>query len=137
MLGAAIGYIAPAVGGFLKSTFSITLPSLGSIISSGGTKAIASGVTISITGAQALSLVGIGSIIMFAKPSKLSGKETSSNKPSWVNENLIDPNKSAQQNAKNILDSKYGPGNWKKGSTSEFNRIVKWIHRFLRYYRRR
>lgn len=66
MLGAAIGYIAPAVGGFLKSTFSITLPS-GSIISSGGAKAIASGVTISITGAQALSLVGIGSIIMFSK----------------------------------------------------------------------
>ena len=66
LLGAAIGYITPAVGGFLKSTFSITLPSLGSIISSGGAKAIASGVTISITGAQALSLVGLGAI-MFSK----------------------------------------------------------------------
>ena len=74
---------------------------------------------------------------MFARPSKLSGKETASNKPSWVNENMVDLNKSAQQNAKNILDSKYGQGNWHKGSNSEFNKIVKWIHRFLRYYRKR
>lgn len=70
LLGAAIGYIAPAVGGFLNSTFSISIPSLGSIISSGGTQAIASGVTISITGTQIAQgvVTVIGATIIYSIP---------------------------------------------------------------------
>lgn len=43
----------------------------------------------------------------------------------------------AQQNAKNIyiLDWKYGHSNWSKGPGTEYNKIVKWIERHLRYYR--
>lgn len=54
---------------------------------------------ISVTAAG--SALAASGIVMFAKPSKLSGKKTSSNKPSWVTENMLDPNLSAQQNAKN------------------------------------
>ena len=68
------------------------------------------------------------------KKSKQSGKETSSDRPSWVNSNNINSNLSPQQNAKNLLNQKYGPGNWNKGPGSEFNKIVKWIQRwFLNY----
>lgn len=89
---------------------------------------------ISVTAAG--SALAASGIVMFAKPSKLSGKETSSEKPSWFNENMLDHNLSAQENAKNILNSKYGTRTWPKGPTSEFNRLVKWIHRYLKYYKR-
>ena len=46
---------------------------------------------ISVTAAG--SALAASGIVMFAKPSKLSGKT----------ENMLDPNLSAQQNAKNIL----------------------------------
>ena len=36
---------------------------------------------------------------------------------------------------KDILEWKYGPGNWPKGPGTEYNKIVKWIERYLRYYR--
>jgi hypothetical protein len=36
---------------------------------------------------------------------------------------------SAQQNAKDILNNQFGPGNWNKGPGSDFNKIVKWINR--------
>lgn len=48
---------------------------------------------------------------------------------------MVDPTKTAQQNAKEILDWKYGPGNWQKGPGTEYNKIVKWIERYLRYYK--
>lgn len=63
------------------------------------------------------------------KQTRKSGKEKSSDRPSWVNEGMIDSNLSAQQNARNLLNEKYGPGNWGKGPNSEFNWIVKWLIR--------
>ncbi len=63
------------------------------------------------------------------KQTKKSGKEKSSNKPSWMNEDMVNKDLSAQQNAKNLLNEKYGPGNWKKGPGTEFNQIVKWLIR--------
>lgn len=47
---------------------------------------------------------------------------------------MVDGNLSAQQNATNILNEKYGIGNWKKGSRSEFSQIVKWIERGIFFY---
>lgn len=67
--------------------------------------------------------------------SKKSNKETASDKPSWINENMISSSKTAQQNAKDILDWKYGPGKWKIGPGSEFSKIVKWIEKYLSNYR--
>ncbi len=72
-------------------------------------------------------LTGVGSfgaIYMFAKVSRNPSKETFCNKPSWVNESMVDSNKTAQQNAKDILDWKYGSENWSKGPRSEYNIIV-------------
>ena len=63
------------------------------------------------------------------KQTRKSGKEASKDKPSWVNEKMIDKNLTAQQNATKLLNEKYGPGNWKKGAGEEFNQIVKWINR--------
>lgn len=90
---------------------------------------VATGVAISVTA------VGIGLAESFNfKKSRQSGKETSSDRPSWVNSDNINSNLSPQQNAKNLLDQKYGSGNWSKGPGSEFNKIVKWIQRwFLNY----
>ena len=44
---------------------------------------------------------------------------------------MVDNTISAQQNATDFLNNKYGQGNWEKGPGSEFNKIVKWITRKL------
>ena len=66
--------------------------------------------------------------------SRRSGKEKANDTISWVDPHDIDPNKTPQQNARRILDEKYGPGNWKTGPAGEFNKIVKWIERGIYYY---
>ena len=68
---------------------------------------------------------------LFSKQSKKSGKEKANNVPSWVNKGLVDPGLSAQENARRMLDDKYGKGGWKKGADTEYNKIVKWITRSL------
>ncbi|MFR1435531.1 MAG: RHS repeat-associated core domain-containing protein [Acutalibacteraceae bacterium] len=69
--------------------------------------------------------------VELAKPSKKTGKETASDKPSWVNKGMVDPHLSAEENARRMLNNKYGPGNWKKGAGEEFNQIKKWLTRSL------
>ena len=91
-------------------------------------------VAVTITGAQIAAaglaaLAGMG--IMFSKTSKSSGKERSTDKPSWVNRGMLDDSKSALENATNILNNKYGHGNWAKGPKTEFNKIMKWLMRGL------
>ncbi len=48
--------------------------------------------TVTMTG---ISAFGASCIMMFAKTSRQPGKVTSSNKPSWVNESIIDLTKTA------------------------------------------
>ena len=69
--------------------------------------------------------------IQYSKKSRQSGKERATDKPSWVSRNNVDSGKSAQQNASDMLNNKYGSGNWKKGPGTEYNQIVKWINRGL------
>ena len=67
-----------------------------------------------------------------------SGSEQCASYEQWINAgSMIDPTKTAQQNATDILNRKYGFGNWKKGPKTEYNEIVKWIQRHLMYYRGR
>ena len=68
------------------------------------------------------------------KQSKKSGKEKANDIPSWVRNTGKRPgnNQKCQDFAKQLLDEKYGPGNWSKGSDSEFNKIVKWCQRSLK-----
>ncbi len=99
-------------------------------------KSVASKANITITGTQILSVAGLfGLTYISVKQTRKSQKETSSDKPSWVTENMVEKSKSAQQNATDILNNRYGFGNWPKGPKTEFNRIVKWIERYVRYYR--
>ncbi len=44
---------------------------------------------------------------------------------------MIDKNISPQQNATNLLNKKYGKGNWKIGPRTEYNKIIKWIIRYI------
>ena len=76
---------------------------------------------------------GLGqALISYSKPSKKSDKEKSTDKPSWVNQSDVDLGKSSHENASDLLNNKWGKGNWKKGPTSEYNRIIKWIERCLK-----
>ena len=84
-------------------------------------------VVLAATSTAAISL-SIG-YVLFAKQSKKSPKQRSTEHPSWVDRNMVDSSKSAQDNASDILDNKYGKGNWKEGPKSEYNKIVKWIAR--------
>lgn len=44
---------------------------------------------------------------------------------------MVDFNKRGEENARIMLDNKYGRGNWKPGPGSEFSKIVKWLTRDL------
>lgn len=119
-LGASVvgGVIGAGFGAFAGMNFSVNIPTFG-WINSGG--ALMYGITgtnaVTFTGEQILGVAGLlGVTYMFTKTSRQPGKVTSSDKPSWVNESMIDPNKTPQQNATDILNWKYGPGNWVKRS---------------------
>ena len=129
-IGYGIGYYWPLISSFLSSSFSFTIPTF-STANVGGALAVGSGITITVSGAQIAGgalAIGLG-ILMFAKPSRRSGKEMSSEHPNWVNRDMVDFDKTAQKNAKDMLDEKYGENNWKTGGGSEYNQIVKWITR--------
>ena len=81
---------------------------------------------ISVSGAQIATGAAIGALGMYIF-SKRTGKESASDKPSWVNKDMVDFGKTAQQNATEILNNKYGKGKWKTGPATEYNKIVKWI----------
>ena len=93
---------------------------------------VAGTTTVTVTGTQVISAgIATAGILYF---SKRSDKEKSTDKPSWVNTGMVDSQKTAQQNATDILNNKYGAGKWKKGSNSEFSKIVKWIIRDVFFY---
>jgi hypothetical protein len=138
-LGAGIGYIAPqiasAISSFSGMSFSTTLNIYGWMNKGGAlVYGVAKTMTLTVTGAQILTAAGAGAIYMFAKTSRRSGKDKSNDKPSWVNSSMVDKNKSPHQNATDILNAKYGEGNWIKGPKSEFSQILKWIIRDVLFY---
>lgn len=112
----AISAAASAIGTFLGTSFTI-----GSFAFAGQM------VAVSVTGAQIAGVALLSASVLF---SRLSGKERSTDKPSWVNKDDVNPNQSAQDNAKRIMDEKFGPGNWSK-ARKEYSEIVKWIIRHV------
>ena len=67
------------------------------------------------------------------KTSKQSGKAKADDAPSWAKKEKYDPNKTAAENAKEVLDKKYGKGNWSKGAGNEYSQIKKWLQRSKGY----
>lgn len=63
---------------------------------------------------------------------KASPKARATDAPSWAKakQGTLNKNLTAQQNAKRLLNDKYGLGNWNKGGR-EFSEIVKWLQRGL------
>ena len=143
-LGAVAGGAVGGIVGYYAGPLAASL-----LTSGGGLSLAGAGVAgLTMSGAMAANIVVGGSLVvstagalaasgllMFAKTSRQSGKATSSDKPSWFNGSMVDPSKTPQQNATDILNWKYGPGNWSKGPGTEYNKIVKWIERFWKYYR--
>ena len=74
---------------------------------------ITGSVTVTVSGTQVLAGVWLLGLSVMMEKSRLSGKEKSTDKPLLVNINMIDKNISAKQNATNLLNNKYGRGNWK------------------------
>ena len=67
------------------------------------------------------------------KASKKSGKESANDAPGWAKRENYDKSKTADQNATDVLNKKYGKGKWKKGADSEFSKIKKWLQRSKNY----
>jgi RHS repeat-associated protein len=68
----------------------------------------------------------------YQTPTSGSGKEKASNAPSWVKS---DPTarprvgETPNQAATRVFNERYGPGNYKKGAASEFDKTKKWFSR--------
>ncbi|WP_059171344.1 polymorphic toxin-type HINT domain-containing protein [Bacillus sp. FJAT-27445] len=63
----------------------------------------------------------------FKKPiSGKSAKEAAKDVPSWAKHYKPYKGQSGTEFAKRLMDDKYGPGNYKTGPDSEFNKIKKW-----------
>ena len=121
-VGLAILLAAPTGGASLV---------VGGLVLSANTVAI-TGTTIVVIGTVIIADAASKANIHYAKESKKSKKERSTKKPSWLSRGDVDLSKSSQQNATDVLNGKYGKGNWTRGPRSEFNQIVKWIDRSLR-----
>jgi RHS repeat-associated protein len=63
---------------------------------------------------------------------RLSGKEGAKDVPDWCKGYRPRIDESGKDFAKRLLDERYGPGNWEKGQSTEFNRIQKWGDRSFR-----
>jgi len=90
---------------------------------------VAAGIAVAGTAIAAGAIENSG--YTFSKQSGKSDKERSTEHPSWVNRNNVDYSISAQKNATNLMNEKYGVGNWHSGPGTEFNKIVKWLQRCL------
>jgi RHS repeat-associated protein len=55
-----------------------------------------------------------------------SGKERSTDIPSWAQGQRPKPGENGRQFATRLMDAKYGPGNYKTGPGSEFNKLQKY-----------
>ena len=118
-------FTGAVIGGAIGSVIGAGI-GIGAVLGAGATMVAGIG-TMVVGGGIAISSVALGAYVFWGKKSKLSGKETASDRPSWVNGDMIDPNLTPQQNATNILNNKYGQGNWKTGPKTEYNTIKKWM----------
>ena len=142
-VGLEVAKQAAVVAGIATAAALIIGAVSGTIVSGGaGAVALPAAITLAVSVAQAsvaVAAVGVGAAVVgsagdnisYSKKSKISGKEGATDKPSWVNRDMVNPNLSAQENARRILNNKFGVNNWKMGPGSDYNKIVKWINRHV------
>lgn len=77
------------------------------------------------------------SLVLWAKKTRLSGKDKASDSPSWVDslDDYVRPGESGKDFAKRVCDEKFGPGNYPTGQASDYNRIKKRVDRDPNYKR--
>jgi len=105
----------------------------GGLILGSSTAAVA-GSAMAVTGTVIVGDAAVQATVYSSKKSKKSDKEKSNDHPSWLSRSDVDLGKSAHENATELLNNKYGVGNWRKGPGSEYNIIVKWINRGLKAF---
>ena len=112
-------------------------------IAGGGTASAGAAVAAGAVATAALQGLAIGAVVSagIVGANLLFSKHNpgmSSKAPvSWTN---IDEGIQALKNAKGdavkaaeqLMDLRYGPGNWKKGAGTEFNALHKWLNRIIR-----
>ena len=79
-----------------------------------------------VVGGVIVGVIVDGVRIMFSKKSKSSGKEKSSDIPSWAKSEKPKDGESGNEFAKRLMDKKYGKGNYKTGLGSEYNKLKKY-----------
>ena len=79
-----------------------------------------------VVGGVIVGVIVDGVRIMFAKKSKSSGKEKSSDVPSWAKGEKPKEGESGNDFAKRLMDKKYGKGNYRTGPGSEYNKLRKY-----------
>ena len=79
-----------------------------------------------VVGGVIVGVIVDGVTIMFAKKSKSSGKEKSSDVPSWAKGEKPKESESGNDFAKRLMDKKYGKGNYRTGPGSEYNKLRKY-----------
>ena len=79
-----------------------------------------------VIGGVVVGAIVDGVNVYFAKKSKSSGKEKSSDIPSWAKGKKPRKGESGKDYAKRLMDEKYGKDNYNKGPSSEYNKLKKY-----------
>lgn len=78
------------------------------------------------------------SLVLWAKKTRLSGKEKASDSPSWVDslDDYVRPGESGKDFAKRIFDERYGSGNYGTEPGSDYSKTKKRVDRDPEYKRK-
>ena len=63
------------------------------------------------------------------KCAKKSGKEKANDVPSWAEGTKVNKDMKPSEQARDIMDKKYGKDNWPQGPKTEYNKIKKYLER--------
>ena len=124
---AVIGTTYAATSG-IPSSINVKIPKVSTAaLTNGRTALVVSTATarVSTAGAVSIGKAAAGVNIMYAKPSKKSGKERATDIPSWAKGEKPLDGESGKDFAKRLCDEKFGPGNYNTGPGSDYSKLKK------------
>ena len=124
---AVIGTTYAATSG-IPSSINVKIPKVSTAaLTNGKTALVVSTATarVSTAGAVSIGKAAAGVNIMYAKPSKKSGKERATDIPSWAKGEKPLDGESGKDFAKRLCDEKFGPGNYNTGPGSDYSKLKK------------